>query len=132
MWETILGGVLAIIGGWGAVWYQSRNARKRRMNELMADRKIEANAQAYSYTKEIQSHLLQSDTETTYQVILSKEKWFFVGWLWSPGHDRVAPGIAKRPQLRHDEHDEPAQPSPSTRNDYKRARERIEPQPNAR
>ena len=85
MWDTILGGFLAIFGGWGAVWYQFRNARKRRMDELMADRKIEANAQAYSITKEIQSHLLQSDTETTYQAIMSKEEWFFDNRLFLPG-----------------------------------------------
>ena len=85
MWDTILGGFLAILGGWGAVWYQSRNARKRRMDELMADRKIVANAQAYSNTKEIQSHLLQSDSETTYKAIMSKEEWFFENRLFLPG-----------------------------------------------
>ena len=85
MWDTIFGGLLAILGGWGAVWYQFRNARKRRMDELMADRKIEANAQAYSYTKEIQSHFLQSSTETTYQEMMSKEEWFFENRLFLPG-----------------------------------------------
>ncbi len=85
MWETILGGVLAILGGWGAVWYQTRNARKRRMDELMADRKIEANAQAYSYIKAIQGHLVQSDTETTCNVISGYEEWFFENRLFLPG-----------------------------------------------
>ena len=85
MWDTIFGGLLAILGGWGTVWYQSRNARKRRMDELMADRKIEANAQAYSNTKELQSHLLQSDTDTSYGIILSQEEWFFENRLFLPG-----------------------------------------------
>lgn len=85
MWETTLGGLLAILGGWGAVWYQSRNARKRRMDELMADRKIEANAQAYSNTKEIQSHILQSNTDTTCKIISNQEKWFFENRLFLPG-----------------------------------------------
>ena len=85
MWETALGGLLAILGGLGAVWFQFRNARKRRMDELMADRKIEANAQAYSIIKEIQSHLLQSDAETTNSVIMSKEAWLFDNRLFLPG-----------------------------------------------
>ncbi len=85
MWDTILGGLLAILGGWGAIWYQFRATTKRRMNELLADRKIEANAQAYSIVKEIQGHLVQSDMETTHQRILDKEEWFFSNRLFLPG-----------------------------------------------
>jgi hypothetical protein len=81
----MLGGLLAVLGGWGAIWYQFRVTSERRMKELLADRKIEANAQAYSIIKEIQGHLLQSDTQTTHQQILDKEEWFFKTRLFLPG-----------------------------------------------
>ncbi len=86
MWETIVGGLLAILGGWGATWYQSRNTRKLRMDEVVAERKIQVNAEAYSCMKRVQSHLLQSDVDTTSAVIQEYEEWFFDNRLFLPGH----------------------------------------------
>ena len=85
MWEVVLGGLLAILGGWGAIWYQSRTTLESRMERLLADRKIEANAEAYSVVKEIQRHFFQSDTQTTHQHILDKEDWFYKNRLFLPG-----------------------------------------------
>jgi hypothetical protein len=85
MWETVLGGLLAILGGWGAIWYQLRNTRKNRMAEITAERKVTANAQAYAYTKQIDSSLTQRDTRDTLNLILSREEWFFNNRLFLPG-----------------------------------------------
>jgi len=85
MLETLIGGLLAIVGGWSATWYQLRNARKNRMDEIIAERKVTANAQAYAYAKDIQSSLIQNDLPDTLQRILSREAWFFNNRLFLPG-----------------------------------------------
>ncbi len=85
MWDTLLGGLLAIVGGWSAIWYQLRNARKSRMDEIIAERKVTTNAQAYSYAKDIESSLIQNDLPDTLQRILSREEWFFNNRLFLPG-----------------------------------------------
>lgn len=86
MWETFLGGLLAILGGWGAIWYQLRSNRKNRMDEVTAERKVTANAEAYAYTKEVQSSLTQTCLEDTRRLILNREEWFFNQRLFLPGH----------------------------------------------
>ena len=85
MLETLLGGLFAILGGWGAIWFQLRNTRRNRMDEVTAERKVTANAQAYTYMKQIQSSHLQQDTISTLNAILSQEQWFFDNRLFLPG-----------------------------------------------
>ena len=85
MWETILGGVLAIIGGWAAIWYQLSNTRKIRMDEVTAERKVTVNAEAYMYMKQIQSSYIQQDPKTTLDILASNEAWFFGNRLFLPG-----------------------------------------------
>lgn len=85
MWQTLLGALLAVLGGWGAIWYQSRNTRKNRMEEITAERKVTANAQAYAYAKEIVSALVQESANETLQRILHRERWFFDNRLYLPG-----------------------------------------------
>lgn len=85
MWDTLLGGLLAILGGWGAAWYAARNARENRMNEIVAERKVSANAEAYSNVKEIQSRFVQSSPEDTLRRMMDCEAWFFSTRLFLPG-----------------------------------------------
>lgn len=85
MWDTLLGGLLAIFGGWGAAWYAAKNARENRMNEIVAERKVSANAEAYSYVKEIQSLFSQSSPEHTLDSMMDREAWFFNTRLFLPG-----------------------------------------------
>lgn len=85
MWDTLLGGLLAILGGWGAAWYAARNARENRMNEIVAERKVSANAEAYSNVKEIQSRFVQSSPEDTLRRMMDYEAWFFSTRLFLPG-----------------------------------------------
>ena len=85
MWDTLLGGLLTILGGWGATWYAARNARENRMNEIVAERKVSANAEAYSNVKEIQSRFKQSSPEDALRGMQEYEEWFFSTRLFLPG-----------------------------------------------
>lgn len=85
MWETLLGGFLAIVGGWGATWYQARTARRTRMEELTAERKISANGEAYAYMKEIQSALIQMEIKDVVALMAQREEWFLQTRLFLPG-----------------------------------------------
>ena len=85
MLELLLGAFLAILGGWGAIWFQQRYARKIRMDEITAERKVTANAEAYAYVKEVKSSLLQKNTEDTLKLVLAREEWFFSNRLFLPG-----------------------------------------------
>lgn len=69
----MLGGLLAILGGLVATWIQSRNARKKRMEEITAERKVSANAQAYSHAKAIQSTFSQASPPKALGLILKHE-----------------------------------------------------------
>lgn len=85
MWDTLLGGLLAILGGLVATWLQSRNARQNRMEEITAERKVTANAQAYTRAKAIQSSFIQASPEATLSLILDHEEWLFESRLFLPG-----------------------------------------------
>ena len=85
MVETLLGGLLAILGGWGSTYFQLRYARKNKMEEVVAERKIEVNSQAYSIIKEIQGAFIQGTLEDTNKLLFTHEQWFFDNRLFLPG-----------------------------------------------
>jgi hypothetical protein len=85
MWEILLGGLLAAFGGWGAIWFQAKNARRHKMEELMAERKINADAKAYSWAKRVEAGLIQLDIKDVLNIILKSEGWFFSNRLFLPG-----------------------------------------------
>jgi len=85
MWETLLGGLLAVLGGWGSSYLHIRYARKNKMEEVVAERKVTANAQGYSYMKEIISLFNQENPKVALDKILSHEEWFFNNRLFLPG-----------------------------------------------
>jgi hypothetical protein len=73
------------IGGWGSTYFQLRYARKNKMDEVVAERKVEVNAQAYSHIKDIQSSFVQATTNDTNNLIYKYEQWFFDNRLFLPG-----------------------------------------------
>lgn len=81
----MLGGLLAILGGLLATWYQVKNVRKIKMEEIRAERKITANAQAYAYIKEIESSFIQNGPVATRNLVADREQWFFENRLFLPG-----------------------------------------------
>lgn len=72
------------MGGWGALYFQLRYSRKIRMNEITAERKVTANAEAYKHTKYIETFPQRSAQEIL-AVMLSHEEWFFNNRLFLPG-----------------------------------------------
>ncbi|MDZ4383312.1 MAG: hypothetical protein U0937_01575 [Thermodesulfovibrionia bacterium] len=85
MLQVTVGGLLAILGGMIGMWYQARNARRIRMDEIIAERKVKANAEAYRRMKTIESMLIQASPEETLKKILDDEDWFFGERLFLPG-----------------------------------------------
>jgi hypothetical protein len=82
---TIIGGLLAIAGGVVGTLLAARSARKTRMEELIAERKVTANAEAYSAIKEVQGRLIQDTIENTARAMAKHEAWFFQARLFLPG-----------------------------------------------
>jgi hypothetical protein len=83
---ALIGGLLAIVGGLIGAIYAARTVRKTRMEELIAERKITANAEAYSALKEIQGLFIQAAPEVTNQALQAREGWFFSNRLFFPGN----------------------------------------------
>ena len=83
--KILLGGLLAILGGFIATWYQAKKARKIRMDEVIAVKKVDANAEAYVKMKGIVSLLAQSKLQDALKVILANESWLFSNRLFLPG-----------------------------------------------
>jgi hypothetical protein len=85
MWNTIIGAVLAIGGGVIATLVQSRLVRKIRTEELMAERKLNTNAEAYYNIKKVVSFLKKRADRETLQLIQTQEEWFFKNLFYLPG-----------------------------------------------
>ena len=63
LWSVLLGAILSTFGGAAVIWVQAKFARRTRMDELIAEKKVEANKQAYSRIKVIESMLVQAKLE---------------------------------------------------------------------
>lgn len=85
MLNVLLGGLLAILGGLIGMWLQARYARKIKMDEVTAEKKVAANAEAYTRMKVIESMLPQATLKATLKQILEYEEWFFNTRLFLPG-----------------------------------------------
>lgn len=86
MGEILLGGFLTLLGSWTAIWFQLQNSRKLKMEEVIAEKKVEANAQAYSRIKEVEARFQQCSLEDTLKYVLGQEDWFFDNRLFLPGN----------------------------------------------
>lgn len=85
MIEVIIGGILAILGGMVSIWFQTSRARKNRMEEIIAEKKVQINAEAYSRMKEIEAMLIQESPKNTLKTIIDHEVWFLNTRLFLPG-----------------------------------------------
>jgi hypothetical protein len=83
--SALIGGSLAIVGGLIGAIYAARTVRKTRMEELIAERKITADAEAYSALKEFQGLFIQAAPEVTNKALQAREEWFFNNRLFFPG-----------------------------------------------
>ncbi len=82
---ALLGGILATLGGVFAVRQQAQLARRIRMDEYFAEKKVEANAQAFKKAKVIQAMLIQAGTEQVLKQMRADEEWLFEQRLFLPG-----------------------------------------------
>lgn len=83
--QVLLGGLLATLGGIIGIRLQAKYARKIKMDEITAEKKVIANAEAYSRIKKIASMFIPSSLEDTLRKILEYEEWFFNNRLFLPG-----------------------------------------------
>lgn len=101
-----LGGGLAILGGFAGTWFQTKLTRRRRMEELIAERKVAIYAEAYSRVKRVQTLLSSSSLQKVDDYILSCETWFWESRLFLPRQfpDKwlsVRNGVAQATGLEH-------------------------------
>jgi hypothetical protein len=85
MLTAIVGGLLAIAGGFAAAWLQLRTTRRARMNAIIAEKKVKANAEAYQYIKEIERSLVQRSGEETLLLMADRDGWMSANRLFLPG-----------------------------------------------
>lgn len=79
-----VGGLLAILGGFLSGLYQARRARRVQMEELIAARKVQANAEGYGKMKHLQGLLIQSEIESVAKAMQDFEEWFWNNCLFLP------------------------------------------------
>ena len=82
---VFVGALLAILGGFMAIWYQTKKARQVRREEIIAEKRIEANREAFSRIIDLRAVMLQSTPEQVLEWIGRNEKWFFDSRLFLPG-----------------------------------------------
>jgi len=85
MLQLIIGGLIGILGVLLGMWFQLKYARRIRMEEILAEKKVIANGDAYTRMKTIESMLLQSTLKEVNTVIKKQEDWFFNNRLFLPG-----------------------------------------------
>lgn len=85
IWGVLLGGLFAIVGGYIATASQTRFARERRMEEVIAEKKVAANSEAYSRIKRVSSLMVQSTIKETFDYMAKNEVWLFDNRLFLPG-----------------------------------------------
>ncbi len=85
MLNILLGGILAILGGIVGAWLQAKYARRTRMDQIIAERAVDANSEAYAHMKDIEAKLIQETLQNTYKTILKHQEWLIRSRLYLPG-----------------------------------------------
>jgi hypothetical protein len=83
--SLIIGGFIAIAGGWASQAFQLRYVVKLKMGEAMAERKVRANGEAYAHIKRIEGSFVQNSIRETAKMTLDLEQWFFDNRFFLPG-----------------------------------------------
>ena len=81
-----VGAMLASLGGFLAIWYQTKKTRQVRREEIMAEKHIEANIEAFNQITDLRSVMEQSTPEQVLEWITRNEKWFCDSRLFLPGN----------------------------------------------
>ena len=81
---ALVGGLLAIAGALAASWFQSRTTLRTRMNQVIAERKVTANADAYILMKMIESHIAERHDVEALTLLVAREGWLVANRLFLP------------------------------------------------
>ena len=81
---ALVGGLLAIAGAFAASWFQARITMRTRMNEVLAERKVTANADAYRYLKMVEGHLSDHSEAEALTLMVGHEEWLTANRLYLP------------------------------------------------
>jgi len=89
VWNTIaavvVGGLISSLSGIAAVYFQAVSTKRKRMDEIMAERKVTADAEAYSRVKRLQG-LLYENLDEAWAHMCRSEEWFFNNRIFLPGN----------------------------------------------
>jgi len=82
--QILIGGLLVSLGGFLAIWYQAKTIRRIRREDIMAERQIEANAEAFSRIADLRAVMLENTPEQVLKWIGQHQKWFLDTRLFLP------------------------------------------------
>jgi len=90
MWNTIIavviGGLISSLSGIAAVYFQAISTKRKRMDEIIAEKKVEADSQAYRDMKKFEYLLLSKKScSAIISWMESRQEWFFSNRLFLPG-----------------------------------------------
>lgn len=86
LWGVLLGGALSILGSTIATLLNAKQARKIRMDEVVAAKRVENNAKAYTHLKKIQWFMSEDDSFLRAKHYVDEyEEWFFGTRIFLPG-----------------------------------------------
>jgi len=80
--SALFGGFLTALGGFLATLYQAKKARKIRMDEVIAEKIVDANTEGCQKMKYIASWLGYKTLQDVLDFILKNESWFFLNRLY--------------------------------------------------
>lgn len=81
---AVVGGLLAILGALFAHWFQKRTTLRTRMSQVIAERKVSANADAYKFLKMIEGHLAEHADAHALALMVGRADWLFANRLFLP------------------------------------------------
>lgn len=81
---AVVAGLLAIAGAFTANWFQARTTLRTRMNQVIAERKVLADADALKCLKLIENHLAEHTEAGALALMLGREDWLSANRLFLP------------------------------------------------
>ena len=81
---VIAGGFCSAIGGFAAIWYQTKKARQTRFEEMIGEQKLEVYKKALSLIDQIQTLLIQGVTDDVLKVLYDNGEWFSMNQILLP------------------------------------------------
>ncbi len=82
--QILIGGLLVSLGGFLAIWYQAKTIRRIRREEIMAEKQIEANREAFNRITDLRAVMLENTPEQVLEWIGLNQKWFLDSRLFLP------------------------------------------------